>query len=97
MIKRAEAYPWSSAHVHCGRPVGKTTEELLCRGRPFPGGVADWSEWLAEGLDDEVAARIRKNTYTRRPCGDSGFVAKVERRLSRSLRPGKRGRKPRVK
>jgi len=43
-----------------------------------PLALADWAAWLAEGLDDEVVARLRKNTCTGRPCGTEGFVALLE-------------------
>ncbi len=81
---------WSSARAHASGEI----DSLLSPERPFPGPVSNWSEWLAEGLDEETAQRIRQNTYTGRPTGSKSFIERLESRLGRILLPLKRGRKP---
>ena len=93
VVDRAEAYGWSSARAHA-RGEG---DALLSAARPFPDAErvgGDWGAWLAQGLDAGRLDAIRKNTMTGRPTGDERFVARLERLLDRTLRPRKRGRKP---
>jgi len=78
---RAEDWPWSSARTHAlAEP-----DPLLAPGRPFPAPeiVGDWSAWLAEALPEETVERLRRQTRTGRPCGDPGFVARLEAVLGR--------------
>jgi len=92
LCARAQDWPWSSAGAHAGgRP-----DDLLSLNRPFPAParVGDWAAWLAQGLSEEEATRIRLNTRTGRPSGDESFVDRLERQLRRLLRPRKRGPKP---
>jgi putative transposase len=42
----------------------------------------------------DAVDRIRRQTSTGRPCGESRFVVQLENLLGRVLRPAKRGRKP---
>ena len=90
IVERAEDYPWSSARAHC---FG-TDDALLADSRPFPGPIAHWSSWLAQGLDPEAIAELRQNTATGRPTGSPEFTSRLEQQLGRLLRPAKRGRKP---
>ena len=51
---------------------------------------------LLEGEADAAAfVRLRRSELIGRPLGSAGFVAEIEKRLGRTLAPGKRGRKPR--
>jgi len=100
VVRRAEQYAWSSARAHAGvgvrRARGAAADPLLSPRRPFPDPdrVGNWSAWLAAGPQDEVVRAIRVNTSTGRPCGSARFVARLERRLGRTLAPQKRGPKP---
>lgn len=91
MILDPLAFRWSSARANAG--LGP--DRLLAADRPFPGHVTDWREWLLSGLDDEKAAAIRRATRTGRPCGSREFTREMELRVSRTLTPGRRGRRPR--
>lgn len=66
-------YRWSSARGNAAVVV----DPLLDPERPFPGHVARWSEWLALGLEEELAERIRSNTQTGRPTGNEIFRQRV--------------------
>ncbi len=69
-------------------------DPLLSKEFPPPGVIEDWAQWLRVEDDPDAVDRIRRQTRTGRPCGGSRFVAQLEHRLGRLLRPAKRGRKP---
>lgn len=86
-----EAWPWSSARAHVtGQPDGVVS--------PLPpplDAIPSWSAFLAEGLSDEAAMRLRDHLQTGRPLGSDAFVADVEALTKRKLaaRPVGRPRK----
>jgi putative transposase len=90
MVAHATDYPWSSARAHAN---GKG-DRLLDPERPFPGPVGDWSGWLATGLEQETAERLRNNTSTGRPTGGDDFIRDLEARLGRPLEKKARVRSP---
>ena len=90
LVARPEDYEWSSARAH----VRGETDALLSPGRPFPGDVGNWSNWLEEGLSEEQTELIRRHTQTGRPLGSTNFLERMEGLLSRVLRPRKVGRRP---
>ena len=47
--------------------------------------VKDWSKYLREKEDSFLVADIRQNTKTGRPCGDDGFILRLEKLLGRRL------------
>ena len=83
-----EAWPWSSARAHLdGR------DDRLVTAAALGDEVGDWRAFLAGGLRERDAEDLRRHERTGRPLGDAGFLAELERRLGRRLRPGKRGRR----
>jgi putative transposase len=54
-----------------------------------------FADLIESEADAEAFARLRRSELIGRPLGSAAFVAAIERRLGRSLAPGKRGRKPR--
>ncbi len=70
-------HPWSSARCH----AGLEGSSLLDPSRPFPGPIRDWGGWLALGIEDELARRIRRNTSRGRPTGNDAFVRSLGRRF----------------
>jgi putative transposase len=93
LVGQAAQYRWSSAPAHVlGAP-----DPLLSPQRPYPGLVADWREWLQGPEQPGVTERLRRSTKTGRPCGDASFVAILEQKLGRILRPLKRGPKAKPK
>jgi putative transposase len=79
IVIRATDFAWSSARAH----AGLNRDELLDPAEPFPGPVGDWTTWLALGLEEDIARRLRENTAKGKPTGNQAFIALVERRLAR--------------
>ena len=90
LAEHAQDYQWSSAAAHCGL----RREVILAKEFPPEGIVQDWPEWLRDDDDAVPLEALRRNTITGRPCGSPSFVERLETMLGRSLRPKKRGRKP---
>lgn len=103
MVRRAENYGWSSAREHVGRdgPADADGDALLKlksiapSRRPFGPEPGDWRSWLGEEIDDGRAAALREHTRTGRPWGDTRFIDRLEAETGRSMRPKKRGPRPR--
>jgi putative transposase len=87
IVKRAWAYPWSSASFHTGR----SRMDPLVKDRKLRGLVSDWDEFLRDATHKEDET-IRKMSRTGRPGGDAAFVRLVERLTARDLSKGKPGR-----
>ncbi len=79
VVARAEDCNWSSAPAHALR----TPDELLSADLPFavPALGEPWRQWLAEGLEDAVAADIRRATETGVPLGSREPMLDMQRRL----------------
>ena len=90
LVTEAADYRWSSAAAH----VRGEEDPVLSSGRPFPGPVGDWAEFLRCGLDPEHLDSLRANTRTGRPTGSPKFVRHVEETVGRHLGPFPRGRRP---
>ena len=88
IVKNAEDYAWSSAKAH----IRKQADPVLSMDCPLIETIVDWQEWLREGVPSELITDIRKSTKTGRPLGNEDFVIRIEKSLSRILRPKKRGR-----
>ena len=90
LAARAQDWRWSSVRAHLyGRDDGLTTAgPVLERFAPF-------REFLDEPADPAALARLRAAESIGRPLGDKAFLARLERATRRTLRPGKRGPKPR--
>jgi putative transposase len=92
LVARAEDWPWSSARAHlAGRDDG------VARVAPLLEAVGgDWAAFLdAPGGGGERDA-LRLHARTGRPLGDARFVAEMEERLGRRLRPLRRGPRARA-
>ena len=94
LVGVAMRYPWSSAAAH---DVGKDATELL--------DLKTWRRWTRPGRwrrfvrdpdDAGFIGSIRYQTLTGRPLGGDRFIARLEKKLNRRIRPGPMGR-PRKK
>jgi putative transposase len=88
LTARPELWPWSSARAHL---AGRDDE--LVSVAPLLERAEDWSAFLDAGLSDDHHQALRRAESTGRPLGSPGFVASLESRLGRSLKPTKPGPK----
>jgi putative transposase len=88
LVKDAGCYRWSSAQPHL---QGK--DDLLVRVKPMLELVDDWRDYLSYQDDQNELESIRRHTRTGRPLGGDDFIAALEDRLGRILRPRKPGPK----
>lgn len=94
IVSQAWEWPWSSA---CAHLAGHDTTGMLDMSlwtAAFT--VEEWREQLGALQHEEEIERLRRSTHTGRPFGDEGFVTSLELTLGRSLRPHKRGPKPKA-
>jgi len=89
---------WIPLPHHVTHRGNRRDDALLSFNRPCPGPVPDWGQWLSNPEQEaaETTSRHRRCTKTGRPRGGPSFVASLEETLGRSLRPLKRGPKPRL-
>ncbi|MFH1023299.1 MAG: transposase [Planctomycetota bacterium] len=93
LVKKAEEYPWSSAGFH----AGLRKEDPLVKSMEWTAGMADdWRRHLRMTDDEGAMRRLREETMSGRPAGDSTFVGRMEKALGRVLTRGQPGR-PRKK
>lgn len=88
LCEHAEDWPWSSARAHL---LG--ADDRLVRAGPLLDRVGDWHTYLRTPIERSLPNTIHLHMRTGRPLGDEGFVAELEHRLQRALRPKKRGPK----
>jgi putative transposase len=89
LVERAQDWRWSSTRAHLrGKDDGLTALAPI-RDR-FPA----FADLLAGEPETDLFGRLRAAESVGRPLGDDRFLARLERRTGRMLKPGKRGPKP---
>jgi putative transposase len=83
---------WSSAAAHVS-----ARNDGLVEVAPLLSREEDWRAYLAEGLEPEQAAVMRRHERTGRPLGSEAFLKRLENKLGRILRKKPAGRKPKTK
>ena len=92
MARNALEYAWSSAKAHA---VGVETDSLVDEWAWSELKIArNWNEILEAESDNKRSDELRRATHSGLPLGDAAFVAEMERRAERKLRPGRPGRRP---
>jgi putative transposase len=86
---RAQDWKWSSVRAHLG--LGR---DGLTDVRPARQRFARFADLIEGPADAEKTERLRQGESIGRPVGSSEFLAKIEARVARTLRPRKRGPKP---
>ena len=90
LVERAQDWPWSSARAHLtGQPDGIITLA------PALERAGDFAAFLGAAHDPAEYEPLRRAEITGRPVGGAGFLDALEARLSRTVKPLRRGRKPR--
>jgi putative transposase len=89
LVKAAQDWRWSSAPAH----LSGQADELVSATLPTALAAAGpWREFLSAGVSDAVAERLRRHLRNGRPFGGEDFVAELEARTARLLRPKRAGR-----
>lgn len=92
LVATPEQWRWSSTR---GRVSGNGDDLIDGERPPALRNVGDWLAFLAEGLDDETAERLRAHQRTGAALGAAEFLAHIEALIGRSVRRRPRGRQPR--
>jgi putative transposase len=89
LVERAQDWRWASTRAQLrGRDDGIT--EFAPVKKRFP----DFAGLLTSEPENDLFDRLRAAESIGRPLGDDRFLARLERRTGRTLKPGKRGPKP---
>ncbi len=92
LVKAPTRYRWSSAAAHArGRDDGLVTVDPLLE------LVPNWRGFLSRVIREEDIKLLQSHERTGRPLGDEPFLAKLEKKLRRTLRKQKPGPKGRPK
>ena len=89
LVVRAQDWRWSSTRVHLRGKDDGVTALAPIRDR-FP----DFADLLACEPEADLFDSLRAAESIGRPLGDDRFLARLERKTGRVLKPGKRGPKP---
>ena len=92
LVERATDWRWSSVRAHLGWVAGDGLRAIGPVLERFP----DLATRIAAGEDPARSDRLRKAEMIGRPVGSADFIAGLERRSGRPLRPEKPGPKPKV-
>jgi putative transposase len=88
LVDRPQDWRWSSIHAHLGEEDGLTARAPIAGRYPRLEAVLDMAP------EDFAFQRLHEAESIGRPLGDDAFLAAMEARTGRCLRPGKRGPKP---
>jgi len=88
VVDSPDEYRWSSVRGH----INRDSDPILSRDCPLVKEIRDWLEYLKEEDDKVMVDKIRSSTRTGRPCGDDGFMSRMEGLLGRQLKALSRGR-----
>ena len=93
LTARPQNYLWSSAK---GRIRINQKNNFI---KPFNSfhTVDNWEEYLVRPMNESEMNMIQLHLQTGRPRGSNIFLDTIERQIGRSVRPKKRGRKPKNK
>jgi putative transposase len=81
LVKRPEQYRWLSVRVH----LRGGADAILSEDCYLVKEHGDWSAYVREKDDAQLIKEVRQSTKTGRPCGDEGFLRKLEGMLGRKL------------
>jgi len=91
IVPKADSYIWSSAKAHA-----KDRDNPLVSQKILPNLISDWASFLEMPTNGQEFSAIERHLKTGRPRGSDAFLDSVEAQTGRSVRPQKRGRKPKT-
>jgi len=92
LVERAADWDWSSTRVLTGERAG----DGLTLAAPVRTRYPDFAGLLAGAEDEDMTLRLRRAETIGRPVGGEDFLARLEAESGRTLRPAKRGPKPKL-
>lgn len=95
MVRKAEAYRWSSAAAHCGTAQNALLDLESVWNKQFA-TIENWSEWLAEGDEADELQILRRNVDKGLPCGSERFVQALGNQVGRMLMHRPQGRPKKI-
>jgi putative transposase len=87
LVRRAEAWPWSSA----GFNAGDRREDVLVQAPELREMTGSWRRVLRDGEEEAERKRIEAHMATGFPLGADAWVRRLEREQERRLSPGQPG------
>lgn len=93
LTPRPENYLWSSAKSRI--KIGKNNP-IIQNYLSF-NAIDNWEEYLSRPMNSDEMNQIQLHLQTGRPRGSGMFLDSIEKTIGRSVRPQKRGRKPKQK
>ena len=91
LADQAVDWPWSSVHAHLGR-----IDDGITATAPVASRYPDFAALLAAGEEDEMLLRLRRAESIGRPIGDPAFLDRLEIESGRTLKPARRGPRPKL-
>jgi putative transposase len=90
LVARASAWRWSRVPAHL---AGEN--DALVRVAPVLERYGRFADFLGKGRDDEAPwRRLRMSETSGRPIGSDAWLEELEAKTGRTLKPRKRGPKP---
>lgn len=90
LVARAEDWPWSSVRAHLGE-----ADDPLVTVAPVLERYGRFADFLGDTSADEAGWRaLRMSETSGRPLGSSAWLGELEAKTGRTLKPQKRGPKP---
>ncbi len=92
LVEHPRQWRWSSAKAHL-----KGRDDRLVSVAPLLAMAGDWRAFLRTAIAEDELRDLRQHGRTGRPLGSSAFVARLEKRVGRVLKPQKPGPKPKAR
>ncbi|CAA7621813.1 conserved hypothetical protein [Magnetospirillum sp. LM-5] len=92
LAERPRDWAWSSVHAHLA-----ATDDGITALAPILSRFPDFAAFLDAPTDAAAVKRLRQAETIGRPLGDDGFLSALEEQCGRSLKPARRGPKPKPK
>lgn len=86
LVTRPEDWPWSSARAHLAG-----TDDGVVRVAALLDRIGDWAAFMEGGIKDAMVKRLETHIQTGRPLGSDDWIAALEARIGRSVRPQRPG------
>jgi putative transposase len=92
LVERAQDWSWSSVRAHLAGKDGHVVKVA-----PVLERYGDFAAFIDEAADEAAWRRLRMSESCGRPLGSEAWLTAIETQTGRTLRPQKRGPKPREK